>query len=461
MARIAIAGATGFVGSALIQSLAQNHEVIALTRGAIAPDSNEANSRNSVTWRRCDLFSLLQTEQALQGADYAIYLVHSMLPSAELSQGSFQDWDLLAADNFARACAKNDIKQIIYLGGIIPRDAKLSPHLESRLEVEKVLGASSVPLTAFRAAIVIGPGSSSLAIMERLVQRLPLMLCPRWTITKSRPVYISDVLNAISTAIANPEAMDRVFDLGGPDALTYRELMLAVANCLGLKRFALPVPVVTPGLSRLWVSAVTGAPKNLVAPLIETLRHEMLPSSRNEYDLVPNEPRSVEEALAKSLLQKPIHNSPRAFELPPDERQIHFVQSVQRLPRPQTMDAARVAREYQQWLPKLLWPVLDVQNSGTTSTFCLRFFKSPLLILARSDERSYEGRVLFYIVGGLLSGKDKNGRLEFREAFHGNNILAAVHDFQPALPWFVYKYTQAIVHLWVMKSFGRHLEKIS
>lgn len=461
MARIAIAGATGFVGSALIDVLKQEHEIIALTRGAIAEDPENSKTSHGINWRRCDLFSLLQTEQALQGVDYAIYLVHSMLPSAELSQGSFQDWDLLAADNFARACEKNGIKQIIYLGGIIPRDASLSPHLESRLEVEKVLGASSVPLTAFRAAIVIGHGSSSLAIMERLVRRLPVMLCPKWTVTKSRPVSIRDVVTAIATSLAHPKAMNRVFDLGGPDALTYRELMLAVAESLGLKRFAVSVPVVTPGLSRLWVSSVTGAPKNLVAPLIESLRHEMLPSSRNEYDLNPSQAKSVKVSLDEALHKEKDSSRPRAFELPSDERQIHYVQSVQRLPRPASMDAAQVAREYQQWLPRLLWPVLDVQNTGKLCTFCLRFFKTPLLILARSEERSYEGRVLFYIVGGLLAGDDKNGRLEFREAFHGNNILAAVHDFRPALPWFIYKYTQAFVHLWVMKSFERHLEKLA
>ena len=177
--KVVVAGASGFIGRAVIKALQDRCDLIALSRSA-------KDDEPGVEWRSCDLFSLLQCEKAVAGADYAIYLVHSMLPAA-LTQANFEDMDLILADNFARAASNAGIRQIVYLGGLVPQETEeLSRHLASRLEVEQVLGARDVPLTSLRAALVIGAGGSSFRIMLRLVQRLPAMISPKWTLSKTQ-----------------------------------------------------------------------------------------------------------------------------------------------------------------------------------------------------------------------------------------------------------------------------------
>ena len=204
--KVAIAGASGFVGRALISSLKSEFKIIGLSRSAI-------ESGGGIEWRQCDLFNLRQTEWGLEGANVAIYLVHSMMPNAKLTQGNFADLDLVIADNFARAAKRAGVKRIIYLSGIIPNE-KLSKHLESRLEVEKVLGSHDVPCIALRAGLIIGKNGSSFDIMRKLVERLPIMICPRWTNTKSQPVSLRDVVETIKRLIQRPDIPAGNYDLG-------------------------------------------------------------------------------------------------------------------------------------------------------------------------------------------------------------------------------------------------------
>ena len=146
----------------------------------------------AVEWRTCDLFSLAQTELAVHGADVAVYLVHSMLPAARLTQASFEDTDLLLADNFARACAKSGIRRVVYLGGLIPRADGLSRHLQSRLEVERVLASRGAQVVSLRAGLVLGGEGSSFQMLMTLVQRLPVMICPAWLATPTQPIAIAN-----------------------------------------------------------------------------------------------------------------------------------------------------------------------------------------------------------------------------------------------------------------------------
>jgi nucleoside-diphosphate-sugar epimerase len=265
--RIVIAGASGFIGKELINILKNHHEVIGISRYARANEQN-------VKWVQCDLFSLIDIENTLAEADVAVYLVHSMLPSARLTQGSFRDFDMILADNFSRAAKKAKIKKIVYLSGIIPPDAILSEHLQSRLEVENILKTSGIPTSSLRAGLIIGPGGSSFEMMLRLVERLPIMICPYWTSTLSYPISVWDAVEIIKNRIENMDLKEHeCLDICGPDALSYEEMMKALSIKLNRKHFFLPVPFVSPRLSKLWVRLITGAPKDLVYPLVDSLKN--------------------------------------------------------------------------------------------------------------------------------------------------------------------------------------------
>jgi uncharacterized protein YbjT (DUF2867 family) len=440
--RVAVAGATGFVGRALLPVLAARADVVGLCRGA-PPGAPEG-----VAWRRCDLFSLREAEAALGGIDVAYYLVHSMLPSARLTQGRFEDLDLLLADNFGRAAARVGIGRIVYLGGLVPPgDCALSPHLASRLEVERALAAHGVPVTALRAALVVGPGGSSLDILLKLVERLPVMLCPAWTLTPSAPIALDDVVAALAHCLDDEATRGRICELGGPEVLSYREMMRAAARALGRRRLFLPVPFLSPRLSKLWVTAVTGAPRALVAPLVESLRHPMVPAERWLQERMGRPGRPFGDALAAAIAAR----APRPASL---------VRSVQRLPRPPGWDAERVARAYEAWLPRFVRPLVRVEREGPHLRLAARGLARPLLVLEHQAARSGADRALLEVRGGLLAGPAVgNPRLEFRLTPDGAHVLAAVQDFQPRLPWWLYRITQAQLHARVMGAFGRHLRR--
>ncbi len=458
---IVIAGATGFIGHAVARRLAARTdqlEIVGLTRGR--RDANGA-------WDRliaCDLFSLKDVERALHGARYALYLVHSMLPSARLVQGRFADLDLICADNFGRAAAKAGIEQIVYLGGLIPDSDTLSDHLASRLEVEAALGAHGVPVTTLRAGMVIGPGGSSFEILTRLVRRLPAMVLPRWSERRCQAIDLETTAALIDHAVGRAETYGQTFDIGGPEALRYRDMIQIVGEELGTPRKAVGVPVLTPRLSRLWVSLITGAPAALVSPLIESLRHDMVCRDRRLQDAAGLPGLDFREAVARALhaesrTTKPA--KPLAYGAAPPAPQTG-VRSVQRIPLPAGRDAEWAAHEYMRWLPHGVWPFLKVDvDHERTCTFRGLGRKRPLLVLQFARERSASDRQLFYVTGGSLTRPTKRGRLEFRVTPEGQHLLTAIHEFLPRLPWWLYLITQALVHRWVMGRFGAHLARLA
>jgi len=462
--RVVIAGASGFIGRALTKRLANRFEVIALSRAK----PSEAATPGGVRWHSCDLFSLRETSLALAGADYAIYLVHSMMPSARLTQASFADLDLVLADNFARAAQQAGVKQIVYLGGLMPPGESLSPHLASRLEVERILGSRGVPVTAVRAGLVVGAGGSSLQILVRLVRRLPVMLCPTWTKTLAQPIDQGDVVEVVAGVVGAPDMIGAVLHVGGPDVLSYRELMLRTAAVLGKRTRAFSVPFFSPGLSRLWVTLVTKTPRALVAPLIQSLRHPMV-AAGNDLALRLGRPglgfeASLRRALADEAASAEVKQETHQATLAADRqrlRKARTVRSIQRLPLPPGCDAEWVAREYAAWLPRKLWPLIDVDVAPDGNcSFRLRPLGLTLLRLRLDTDVSTSDRQLFRIEGGALVRRRDGvepGKLEFRVVMDNRFVLAAIHDFEPALPWPVYASTQALIHLWVMRRFGRYL----
>jgi uncharacterized protein YbjT (DUF2867 family) len=456
---VAVAGATGFVGSALCRDLSADRRVIALSR--------RVGEVPGAQTRVCDLFALDQVEAALAGADAAVYLVHSMLPSARLVQGGFADLDLLLADTFARAAQRAGVARILYVGGLVPSDGPLSPHLASRREVEEALASRGTSLAALRCGIVVGAGSSSLWILANLVRRLPAMILPRWTESSSRPIALADLVRAVRAALDDP-ALAGAFDLGGPDRMSYREMLARTARFLGRRRLLLRVPFFTPRLSRLWVQLFGSAPRALVGPLVESLRHEMRVADNPLQRRIEPGARGFEAALAEALDEggRP-RPPPSSLRLAPQARRRlrreRRVRSVQRLPLPHGRDARWAAEEYLRFLPRFMRPWIRVETDAAGGA---RFFlaRTRLCLLALElDPGSERDRTEFAISGGALLARAEGppGSFELREALGGRVLLAAIHDYRPALPWPVYNATQARVHVAVMRGFGRHLRRLA
>ncbi len=465
MPTVAIAGATGFVGQAIRSALRGRYRIVGLTRSPVRAKALAGDP--DVEWRHCDLFSLTDVDRSLEGVDYAFYLVHSMMPSARLVQADFEDLDLILADNFARAARRNAVQQVLYLGGIIPGEKELSRHLRSRLEVEQTLMQSHPAVTALRAGLIVGPGGSSFSMLINLVRRLPIMILPSWTDSETQPIAIEDVVRACQHCLGNSSTFDAHFDIGGPDVMTYRDMLSRTSAVLGVSRRMVSAPFVTERLSRAWLSMITGASMELATPLIESLRHRMVAKDNAVQKAINEGLISFDDSLRQSLEDDgaPAPNPRRALQ--PKERtvmkQARTVRSVQRLPLPDARDARWVAREYIRWLPGFVWPFLrcETDENGVCG-FYIRGTRLRLLELTLSPEHSFKGRDLFYITGGILLKKSEaKGRFEFREVLNGKSILAAIHDFTPTLPWHLYNITQAVVHLWVMRGFGRHLKRIA
>lgn len=454
---VVIAGISGFVGNALKSILTANFKIIGLTRKLPTTPSD-----HNIELRACDLFSLKQTEIALQGADYAIYLVHSMMPQDRLTQADFADLDLICADNFARACKSNGIKKIIYLSGIIPTDKDLSPHLLSRLEVERALGAFGVPVISLRAGLIIGEAGSSFIMMLKLTERLPFMVCPGWTQNNTQPICLCDVLFYIDYCLKNESPKSSIhYDIGSSDPLTYLELLKQTAHLLGKKFRYLLVPFYSPGISKLWITVVTGTSYRLVKPLVESLKHSMTVGSTELMDKSNHTPNSYNSCLKSEVEKYKTKSADGKLSQKKNLNSSGLVKSIQRMPLPNHLTAMAVALEYIKWLPKFLRFILTVTTTPDGEcSFNLRGMRTPLLILKLSAERSFPDRPIFYICGGLLDRSDNSARLEFREALDRKFVIAAIHDYRPSLPWFIYRFSQAVFHKFVMYSFARHLHKM-
>ena len=449
---LVIAGATGFLGRWFIERYHQKYRIIALSRSAMRPGPDYDRAE----WRQVELYSITSTEQAVMGADYALYLVHSMSPTTRLTQGSFEDTDLLLADNFARAARNCGLKQIVFVGGLLPDDEPeedFSRHLRSRREVEITLGSAGVPVTSLRAGIIVGAGGSSFRMIEKLVRRLPVLICPAWCQSDTHPIALEDTLKIIDYCLGRETTFDRAIDIGGSEVITYMGMLSAVAELLGSKRVIRPVRFFTAGLSTLWVSLLTQTSGDLVRPLVESLRHRMVASDNDVMRAFPDRV-GFREMAAKALFDtERLPALPARVPVIKEEK--NTVRSVQRLPNPERHTATYVARLYQRWLPIFFRALIGVKTKGDDSTF--RFAGIPLLRLTFIPDRSDDDRQLFYIVGGLLAKRKDYGWLEFRRVLDGRYIISAIHEFVPALPWYFYVNTQAVAHTWVMRHFGSYL----
>ncbi len=455
--KIAIVGASGFIGKALIDDLLEgsSHDIIAISRSRIV------HEHPRFSWRGCDLHNLKELETALHGADAAVYLVHSMLPGARLNQGTFADFDLSLADNFARTAKFRGINHVIYLSGLMPDSEKISDHLRCRKEVEDAFRSYIPELTCLRAGVIIGPQGSSFRIMVRLVERLPVMLCPSWAQHKTQAVSLKDVIHVLGYCLEHPETKQKIYDLGAEPPITYQEMLQKTAEIMGKHIPVIGLPITSVKLSKLWVRLISGAPKDLVYPLVESLREPMLvrPSHRFEekgWRFTPFE-EAVREVLTQSKDTGDYH-LPHAFRV--FRLKEKSVRSIQRLKLPKGRNAAWVAIQYVEYLPKIFPLLIRVVRDGNLIFLKLRALPLTLLILDYSPDRSSTDRQLFYVKGGLLSRRTSGkARLKLRETLGGEYCLAAVHDFRPRLPWIFYRLTQAVIHAWFMARLGNYIKK--
>ncbi len=300
--RVLLTGATGYVGGRLLTELAASgRSVRCLAR---QPENLQRRLPSGVEAVRGDVLDPESLRAAMDGVAVAYYLVHSMA-----SPGDFQEEDRRAARNFGEAARGAGVRRIVYLGGLGEEGTGLSPHLRSRHEVGDVLRASGVPVVEFRASIIVGSGSLSFEIVRALVERLPVMVTPRWVSALAQPIGIEDVLRYLVAAADLPrpdpsggsEAAHRVFEIGGPDVVSYRDLMREYARQRGLRRFMISVPVLTPRLSSLWLGLVTPVHAQVGRKLIDSIRHATVVRDDAARRAFPIEPVGMRESIARAL----------------------------------------------------------------------------------------------------------------------------------------------------------------
>jgi uncharacterized protein YbjT (DUF2867 family) len=287
--KIAVLGASGVVGRALLPLLAREHEVVAVSRRG----GGESGGR--VRWVAADVTERDGLEGLFDGVDVVYHLVHS------LGAKDFAYRDRLAADAVAEASENAGVRQIVFLGGLGDASQGSSLHLRSRAETAERLASRSVAVTTLRSAIVVGDGSAAFETIVALVDRLPVMLCPRWVRTRTQPIALQDVVRYLAGVAGCSEALGRTFDVAGPEVMTCRDMIRKVGDLRGRRPLIIEVPVLTPRLSSLWLHLVTPVRAGVARELVEGLRTETVAHENEIATLVPFEPTPFHEAARIAL----------------------------------------------------------------------------------------------------------------------------------------------------------------
>jgi uncharacterized protein YbjT (DUF2867 family) len=290
--KVLVAGASGFVGRRLCPALAgAGHDVVAMTR-------NPAGYTGAGRPAHGDVHDPPSLGTALSGCEAAYYLVHS------LSDPDFECKDAAAAVAFGHAAERAGLRRIIYLGGLGDDTDALSAHLRSRRVVEKLLGSAGVPVTVVRAGIIVGHGGISWELTRQLVEHLPAMITPRWVATRTQPIAADDIVRYLIGVLALPQAEGRVFEAGGPEVLQYATMLRRVAAIEGRPLPILPVPLLTPWLSSLWLTLVTDVDTATGRALVDSMTNEVIVRDQSLRDLIPFDPMPYDDAVRKALSER-------------------------------------------------------------------------------------------------------------------------------------------------------------
>jgi uncharacterized protein YbjT (DUF2867 family) len=292
--KILLTGATGYIGKRLLPALIeQGYDVVCCVRDKNRFHSPLVNGGGKISVLEIDFLKDLPENDSIKDIDAAYYLIHSM--SANVSD--FSKLEETSAKNFINLIKKTNVKQIIYLGGIT-NEKKLSKHLSSRKNVEKILSGSGIPVTTLRAGIIVGSGSASFEIIRDLVEKLPVMITPKWLNTKHHPIAVRNIVQYLTGVLLKDELYNRSFDVGGPDILTYKEMLLQFAEVRGLKRLIISVPVMTPRLSSYWLYFVTSTSYKLAVNLVDSMKIEVVGKPNDLGKLLNIESISYKDAVS-------------------------------------------------------------------------------------------------------------------------------------------------------------------
>ncbi len=296
--KILLTGATGYIGKRLLPILiAQGHQVVCCVR-----DKNRfycpIEFLEHVEVVEVDFLNIETLSAIPADIDAAYYLIHSMSGSDE----NYDELEKISAENFVRTIDKTKAQQVIYLSGIV-NDKSLSKHLSSRKKVEDVLHTGKFAITTLRAGIIVGSGSASFEIIRDLINKLPIMITPKWLDTKCQPIAIPDVLEFLSKSLLNPVTYNQSFDIGGPDILTYKEMLLGFAKAKKLKRWIYTVPIMTPKLSSYWLYFVTSTSYRLASALVSSMKVEVVCKDTRINELLGVKPMTYEQALSRALIK--------------------------------------------------------------------------------------------------------------------------------------------------------------
>jgi uncharacterized protein YbjT (DUF2867 family) len=304
--RVLVTGATGFIGSRIVKRLLADGEynVRCMTRN---PDSifDLFNlSGDILEVAKTDASNYLELVEALKGVDVAFYLIHSMEGSSKKWK-EFSKRDRIAAENFAKAASQTNTKRIIYLSGLIDAEHKdLSEHMQSRKEVGDILRTSKAEVTIFRAAVILGQGGGSFQMLQYLVERLPIMVCPKWVLTKSQPISVDDVVTYLIKSIEIKDTANQDYDIGGPEILSYIDMMKRYSNILKKSLKIVIIPFLTPRLSSYWVDLITPVKASLARPLIDSLKHEAIVHDDKIQNLIPIRLKNFEESIRIAMKEE-------------------------------------------------------------------------------------------------------------------------------------------------------------
>ncbi len=293
---VLVTGATGYIGGRLVPLLLeQGYSVRVLVRDPVRLQGRAWLDKVDVA--QGDVLEPETLDEALAGIDAAYYLIHSMRGGE-----NFEERDERAAHHFAKAAQEQGVQRIIYLGGLGDSSEELSDHLRSRQQTGEALREFSVPVTEFRAGVIIGSGSLSFEMIRYLTERVPIMICPRWVYTRIQPIGIRDALAYLLSALETPESAGKIIEIGGSEVMTYRDMMFGYARARGLRRLMIPVPLLTPRLSSYWVHWVTPIPSDIARPLIEGLRNEVIVHGEQARTLFPDiKPAEFQVSVLRAL----------------------------------------------------------------------------------------------------------------------------------------------------------------